>query len=77
MTYQYRRVGTSVVPALRSPDRAYAAMDGSGRLRAVVAGSGRSWWAGRVGPKRSEPVIASVWGETRAVAVERLVRGRP
>lgn len=77
MTLTYRRVGTSVVPALRPPDRAYAAMDESGRLMAVVAGSGRSWWAGPISPSRTRIPSWTVRAETREAAALLMVRGRP
>lgn len=44
-----------LVAALTPPDHAYAVKDAAGALVAVVAGSGRSWTAGRVMPSRTYP----------------------
>ena len=67
----------AVVPALTAPDRAWEVWDAAGHLRGVVAGSGRSWTAGRIGPTRARPFVGTVWAETRTEAVRRLVQGRP
>ena len=67
----------AVVPVLTAPDRAWEVWDAAGHLRGVVAGSGRSWTAGRIGPTRARPFVGMVNAATRAAAVERLVRGRP
>ena len=67
----------AAVAALTPPDHAYEVRDGRDRLLGMVAGSGRAWTAGRIGPTRSRPFIACVRAGTRADAVDRLVRGRP
>lgn len=72
----YRRAD-HIVPALQAPDRAYLIEDQAGRVRGAVAGSGRVWAAGRIGPLRSRPFVAVVTAETRAAAARRLVEGRP
>lgn len=76
MTYTYRR--NDAVGSVVAPDRGYEAYDQSGRLRAVVAGSGRSWTAGRVGPKRTARVMTpTTWAQSRDAAVRLLISGRP
>jgi len=77
MTLTYRPASVSAVPALQAPDRAYVVMDAAGRVRGVVAGSGRAWYAGPVSPSRTRIPSWTVRGETRAEAAERMTRGRP
>ena len=67
----------AAVPALPPGDHAYEVRDERDRLLGMVAGSGRSWTAARIGPTRARPFVACVFAETRAAAVHRLVRGRP
>jgi hypothetical protein len=76
MTLTYTR-DDSVSPALQPTDRGYYVKDAQGRVRGVVAGSGRSWYAGPVSPSRSRIPSWTVRGETRAAAAERMLRGRP
>ena len=76
MTYRYQRDDT-ITPAIQPPDRGYRVIDERGHLRCVVAGSGRTWAAGWVGPSRSRRVIPGTVAESRAAAVRRLIEGRP
>jgi hypothetical protein len=48
-----------------------------GHVRGVVAGSGRSWFAGPIPPSRTRIPSWTVWGETRSAVAERMTRGRP
>ena len=59
----------SPVPGVRR----YHAIDDHGNLVGIVAGSGRSWDAARVGPLRSRPLVGMVRGVSRDDAVARLV----
>jgi hypothetical protein len=67
----------AAVPALQPPDRGWEIRDERDRLLGLVAGSGRSWSSGRIGPTRSRPIVPVAWAPTRKAAVDRLVRGRP
>lgn len=67
----------SVVQGLAPEDRAYRILDASDRLVGVVAGSGRTWCAGRISPLRGRPIIPAAMAESRDAAVRLLVEGRP
>jgi hypothetical protein len=63
----------AAVPALTPHDRAWLVLEGE-RVIGVVAGSGRVWASGRIGPLRSRPVVPVAMADTRSRAVE-LLRG--
>ena len=76
MTLSYRR-DDSLAPNHAPGARVYAVTDAAGRLRGVVAGSGRLWVAGRPGPLRSKPWLPVAQAETREAAARAMVEGRP
>lgn len=67
----------AISPSIVAPDKGYEIRDERDRLLGVVAGSGRLWASGRIGPRRSMPVIPVAVAESRGEAARLLVQGRP
>ena len=62
-----------LIPALLPPDRAWTVTDANGVFVGFVAGSGRLWAAGRIGPLRTRPIVSIGMADTRTQAVALLV----